>query len=167
MEHTAVIGVFTQVASNIKGFARKCACKSTYASCVNGTFGMQNVSLILSVDIKEEPLDSDYGEADQGQEALDTGQEDAGLDLDLEAAADAIGDAAQCKICERVFSTHACLRAHLDAQFRCDICCRGLSSAGRLGKNYVFSPLDRSAQQCFEGMDTSGRTLYSSSVRTI
>ncbi len=27
--------VFTQVASNIKGFARKFACKSAYASCVN------------------------------------------------------------------------------------------------------------------------------------
>ncbi len=33
MEHTAV---FTQVASNIKGFAHKCARKSAYAFCVNG-----------------------------------------------------------------------------------------------------------------------------------
>ena len=30
------MGVFTQVASNIKEFARKFACKSAYASCVNG-----------------------------------------------------------------------------------------------------------------------------------
>ena len=33
------MGVFTQVASNIKGFARKFACKSAYASCVNGASG--------------------------------------------------------------------------------------------------------------------------------
>ncbi len=30
------MGVFTQVASNIKGFAHKFACKTAYASCVNG-----------------------------------------------------------------------------------------------------------------------------------
>ena len=29
------MGVFTQVARNIKGFAGKFACKSAYASCVN------------------------------------------------------------------------------------------------------------------------------------
>ena len=34
------MGVFIQVISNIKGFARKFACKSAYASCVNGTFGV-------------------------------------------------------------------------------------------------------------------------------
>ncbi len=33
------MGVFTQVASNIKAFARKFACKSAYASCVNGALG--------------------------------------------------------------------------------------------------------------------------------
>ncbi len=30
------MGVFTQVARNIQGFAHKFACKSAYASCVNG-----------------------------------------------------------------------------------------------------------------------------------
>ncbi len=30
------MGVFTQLASNIKGFAGKFACKCAYASCVNG-----------------------------------------------------------------------------------------------------------------------------------
>ena len=29
------MGVFTQVASNIKGFARKLACKCAFTSCVN------------------------------------------------------------------------------------------------------------------------------------
>ncbi len=33
------MGVFTQLASNIKGFAHKFACKCAYASCVNGALG--------------------------------------------------------------------------------------------------------------------------------
>ncbi len=34
------MGVFTQVASNIEGFARKFVCKSAFASCVNGAQGL-------------------------------------------------------------------------------------------------------------------------------
>ncbi len=30
------MGVFTQLTSNIKGFAHKFVCKCAYASCVNG-----------------------------------------------------------------------------------------------------------------------------------
>ena len=39
------MGVFTQLASNIKGFAPKFACKCAYASCVNGLLKSQGSSL--------------------------------------------------------------------------------------------------------------------------
>ncbi len=39
------MGVFTQLASSIKGVARKSACKCAYASCVNGPSGCVSVGV--------------------------------------------------------------------------------------------------------------------------
>ncbi len=54
------MGVFTQVASNIKGFACKFACKSAYAFCVNGPLRTFNCPLVsgLSEDMTREKKDA-------------------------------------------------------------------------------------------------------------